>query len=270
MHRFDSPRRRLGTAALAAAIAVTFAIGVRGQSQSDTQAPLVFEVASVKPSAPGGRGGIIRPLPGNQTYVGTNVPLRLIMTVAYSVTDRQISGGPAWIGTDPFDITAKASRPGTTDELHRMLQNLLEDRFQLKVRRETRESPAWALMVDKGGSKMAEHDAQDLDHPPIGPNSSGRRGFSGRNVNMNYFAFYLSRILDRNVIDRTGLPAHYDLNVEFTPEPVGPRPEGAEPPPPEGPNIFTALREQLGLRLETAKGPVEFLVIEHVEKPEGN
>ncbi len=231
-----------------------------------------FEVASVKPSAPGGRGGIIRPLPGNQTYMGNNITLRLMMTVAYSVTDRQIAGGPDWINTDRFDIMAKAERPGTTDELHRMLQAMIEDRFQLKVRRETREMPVWALTVDKGGPKMTEHDAADLDHPPFGPNKDGKRGTSGRNVKMDYFAFFLSRLLDRSVIDKTGLTKYYDVDLEFVPEgQPGPRPDGGDAPPlPEGPSIFTAVREQLGLKLESSKGPVEYLVIEHVEKPSAN
>jgi uncharacterized protein (TIGR03435 family) len=232
---------------------------------------LDFEVASVKPSAPGGRGGIVRPLPGNQTYIVQNMPLRLIMTVAYSVTDRQIAGGPDWIATDPFDITAKAGRSCTTDELHVMLQRLLEERFQLKVRHETRELPVWALVVDKGGPKLPPHDPGDLDHPPLGlgPN---RRGLAGPNVNINYFAFVLSRLLDRNVIDRTGLTGYYDISLDFARDPLpGPRLDGAEPvPAADSPNIFTALREQLGLRLESSRGPVEFLVIEHAQKPSAN
>ncbi len=235
------------------------------------QAPALpgFEVASVKPSAPGGRGGIIRPLPGNQTYIANNMPLRVIMTVAYSVTDRQIAGGPDWIGTEPYDINAKADRRCTVDELHELLQRLLEERFHLKVRREKREQPVWALVIDKGGPKMPEHDAGDLDHPPmgLGPN---RRGIAGRNVNMNYFAFVLSRLLDRNVIDRTGLNGYYDVALDFARD-FPPRPDGAEPPPnPEGPSVFAAVREQLGLRLESAKGPVDYVVIEHVEKPSAN
>src|SRR5262249_27568899 len=111
-------------------------------------------------------------------------------------------------------------------------------------------------------------DAADLDHPPIGPNGKG--GMAGRNVNMHYFAFVLSRLLDRNVIDKTGLAPYYDLELQFARDFGGPRPDGAEPPKAEGPTIFTALREQLGLRLESARGPVEHLVIERAERPSGN
>jgi len=232
---------------------------------------LEFEVASVKASAPGGRGGVVRPLPGNQTYVVQNMPLRLIMTVAYSVTDRQIAGGPDWMGTEPFDITAKAARPSTTDELHFMLQRLLEHRFQLKVRHESRELPVWALVVDKGGAKLTPHDARDLDHPPLGlgPN---RRGLAGPNVNMKYFAFVLSRLLDRNVIDRTGLAGYYDIALDFTRDPLpGANPSGGEPAfSADAPDIFSAVRQQLGLRLESTKGPVEFLIVESAQKPSAN
>jgi uncharacterized protein (TIGR03435 family) len=224
-----------------------------------------FEVASVKPSAPGGRGGIVRMLPGNQTYIAQNMPLRVIMTVAYSVTDRQIAGGPDWMNTEPYDITAKADRRCTVEELHDMLARLLEERFHLKIRHEKREMPVWALTVDKGGPKLTEHDAADLDHPPFGPGPGPNgRGTTGKNVSMNYFAFMLSRMLDRNVVDRTGLTKNYDLSIDFAREIPG------QDPPPDVPSIFTALKEQLGLKLEAAKGPVESLVIEKAERPAGN
>jgi len=231
------------------------------------QAPAApnFEVASVKASAPGGRGGIVRMLPGNQTYIAQNMPLRVIMTVAYSVTDRQIAGGPDWINTEAYDITAKADRRCTVQELHDMLARLLEERFQLKIRREKREMPIWALTVDKGGPKLTEHDAADLDHPPFGagPGPNGR-GTTGKNVSMDYFAFMLSRMLDRNVADRTGLTKNYDLSIDFVRDIPG------RETPQDGPTIFTALKEQLGMKLESAKGPVEFLVIEKAERPTAN
>jgi uncharacterized protein (TIGR03435 family) len=233
------------------------------------QAPLIFDVASVKPAAPGARGGIVRQMPGNQRYIATNVPLRLIMTVAYTVTDRQISGGPSWVGTDPFDIDAKSEKPHSPDELHDMLARLLEERFQLKIRHEKRDLPVYELVVEKGGPKLTEHDPADLDHPPMGGTADG---MEGTNVTMNYFAFILSRNLDRNVIDKTGLTARYDLKLQFAREgPVKMGPDGGRGPiEQEGPTIFTALREQLGLRLVPTKGPVDFLVIEHAEKPADN
>jgi len=260
---------------LAAALAAAFSIAARAQTPSEAGVPLAFEVASVKPSAPGARGGIIRPMPGNQTYVAANVPLRLLITVAYGVTDRQISGGPGWVGADLFDVNAKAARPGTINDLHRMLQSLLEDRFQLKVHREIREVPVWALVVEKGGPKMSEHNPQDKDNPPFGPN--GRGGMAGRNARMSDFAYLLSRALDRNVIDRTGLTGRYNVDFQWMPERRPQQRPGLvtadsedSPQEPDTPTIFSALREQLGLKLEAQKGPVEFLVIEHAEKPQAD
>jgi len=231
----------------------------------------VFEVVSIKPSAPGGRGGIIRPMPGNQTYMANNMPLQAMMTVAYSVSNRQISGGPDWVATEPFDMTAKADRRCATEELHVLLQKLLEERFQLKLRHEQREMPVWDLVVDKGGSKMPQHDPNDIDRGPMtaGPN---RRGLSGKNLPMNYFALVLSRLLDRNVVDKTGLPGYWDVTIDFVRDPLpgAPLVNGEPPPAGDGPSIFTALREQLGLRLVSSRGPVDYLVIESVERPSAN
>jgi uncharacterized protein (TIGR03435 family) len=234
-----------------------------------------FEAASIKPSDPNYRGfRVIRPMPGNQSYMAQSIPLRTMMTVAYTVTDRQIAGGPEWVGTEwvgteLWDLNAKANRACTTEELHTLLQRLLEERFQLKVRREKRELPIWELLVEKGGHKMPVHDANDIDQGPIGPGPGGR-GIAGKNVTMEYFAFVLSRLLERNVVDKTGLKGYFDVTLDFVREAPVVRPDGSEGPAPDGPTIFTALREQLGLRLAQGRGPVEFLVIEHVERPSAN
>jgi uncharacterized protein (TIGR03435 family) len=123
-----------------------------------------------------------------------------------------------------------------------------------------REMPVYELVVDKGGPKMPKHDAKDLDHPPMGPGPNGR-GMSGRNLPMNYLAFSLSRMLDRNVLDKTGLDGYWDVVIDFVRE---------QDPNQDGPSIFTAMREQLGLRLVAARGPVEHIVIESAERPSGN
>jgi uncharacterized protein (TIGR03435 family) len=270
------PVARTLALSVAAALAAGLMVCVRAQPAAADKAPLVFEVASVKPTPADERGGIVHQLPGNQVYEAIGAPLRVIMTVAYTVTDRQISGGPDWINTDRWNIEAKANRRGTSDELHDALARLLEDRFQLKLRRETRELPAYLLTVDKNGSKLPSHDPGDLKHEPIGGRfQNGELYLTGQNVMMNYFAFFLSRALPLNVVDKTGLSSHYDVDFHYVPErPAGARvgPDGAAPPqpPPDGPDIFSALREQLGLRLEKGKGPVEYLVIEHVQKPSEN
>jgi uncharacterized protein (TIGR03435 family) len=270
----SSVAAKAGVVLIVAALGGGLSLLLSARQQTDAKEPLVFDVASVKPTPPGEGGGLVHQPPGGQSYEALGAPLRVIMTVAYSVTDRQISGGPEWINSDRWTIEAKADRRGTSDELHAALAHLLEERFQLKVRHETRELPVYILTVDKKGSKMPVHDPADLLHEPI---SGGPiQGMTGRNATMNYFAFFLSRMLDLNVIDRTNLPDHYDLDFHFVPErrndlPVGAAGAGAPMPAlPDGPDIFTALREQLGLRLEKGKGPVDYLVIEHVEKPSEN
>jgi len=234
--------------------------------------PLVFEVASIKPTPPEERRGIVHQMPGGQSYEAIGMSLRAITTVAYTVTDRQISGGPDWVNTDRWNIEAKAQRRGTSDELHEGLAHLLEERFHLKVRRETRDLPAYLLSVDKKGMKMPVHDAADLVHEPIGGRfQDGELHLSGKNVAMDYFAFFLSRALPLNAVDRTGLPDRYDVNLNYVPEGRAGSDGGAPAPAPvDGPDLMTALRDQLGLRLEKGRGPVPFLVIEHVEKPSEN
>jgi len=273
-------------ARVAIALCAAAAFGVRAQSLTPPSGtaekdPLTFEVASVKPSAAAcpPACGLIRPTVGSQGYHAEGATLRSLMTVAYSVTDRQISGGPTWIDTDRFDIEAKAARPRNTDDLHAMLQHLLEERFNLKLRHEMREESALALVVAKAGAKMPVHDPDDEDYAPMGiqpvRGTDGGVCFAtipGRNVTMKYFAFMLSRIMDRNVVDNTGLPARYDVNLQFVPDGVHPNGPDGQPLPisSDCSDVFYALPKQLGLQLETAKAPVEYLVVEHVEKPAAN
>jgi uncharacterized protein (TIGR03435 family) len=249
-------------------------------AQKPADDPLVFDVASVKPTT----GtcppvcGLIRPTVGAGGYHIEGAPLRLIMTVAYTVTDRQITGGPAWIGADRFDIEAKAERSRTTDELHVMLQHLLEERFHMTIRHEARQESVWNLVVAKEGQKMTAHDPDDKDYPPIGgravraPDGSLCPGFAGKNVRMDYLAFFLSRNMDRMILDKTGLEGRWDFDLHFLPDAArlaagGP---GAPAISPDCGDLASSLPKQLGLRLEAGKGPVDFLVIDHVEKPSEN
>jgi len=251
---------------------------LRAQTKGPQADPLTFDVASVKPSGRSSEGTLIRATIGNQGYHVVDAPLRLLMTVAYTVTDRQISGGPSWMNGDRFDIEAKADRPHSIDELHVMLQHLLEERFHLMVRRETRDESAWALVVAKGGPKMPVHDPADQDYPPTGlqpvPAADGALCFKmpARNISMTYFAFMLSRSMSRSVVDQTGLTARFDFTLQFAPDGlhlVGP--DGGTPSvSPDCSDAFTALPQQLGLQLEAAKAPVEYLVVEHAEKPTEN
>jgi uncharacterized protein (TIGR03435 family) len=185
---------------------------------------------------------------------------------------RQISGGPDWLNTDRWDIEAKADHGGyNIDELHTMFQNLLADEFKLTFHKETKEGPVYALMVDKAGSKMKVNaSAEDFNIPING----GPAGISGTRVPMQYFCWWLGQQLqqeERPVIDKTGLDKHYDFNLSFAPElpPNFPR-ENLPPGFLDRPNLFDALKQQLGLKLEPQKGPVEYYVIDNVQKPAAN
>jgi uncharacterized protein (TIGR03435 family) len=267
----NRPARTLLAVSAVAVVAAGLVIRVHAQQPAGKD-PLLFEVASIKPTPPDERRGIVHQLPGGQSYEAIGAPLRMIMTVAYTVTDRQISGGPDWINTDRWNIEAKAERRGTSDELHDALAHLLEDRFKLNLHRETRDLPAYLLTVDKKGLKMPVHDAADMVHEPIGGRfQDGELHLAGQNVAMNYFAFFLSRVMPLNVVDKTGLQERYDVNLHYVQEGRVNGDGGASPAPPvDGPDLITAPREQLGLRLEKGRGSVEYLVIEHVDKPSEN
>ena len=246
------------------AVPVLCACIARLAGQGTVDVRPAFDVVSVKPSDPDARGGVIRPLPGNQAYEVRNASLRAIMTVAYQVTDRQISGGPSWIATDRFDIAAKSGGAHSIDELHQMLQRAVQERFHLIVRRETRLVPIWSLIVDKRGVKMPEHLPADNGQPPMGLDEHGV--LAGSNVSMDYLAFTLSKLLDRNVANRTRLAGRYDIHLDSTFwDPAAA--DAADPVAAGKPDIFRALPDQLGLRLESDKGPVDLLAIQHVEKP---
>jgi bla regulator protein BlaR1 len=268
------------------------AVGVCGQSAIKR---LTFEVASIKPSGADPHQVMIQMQPGGGFRAsGTN--LKTLIGQAYDVRQFQISGGPGWINSDRYDIVAKgASSAGSDnqpDDPHKMtdeqrktmseqlrerLRALLADRFQLTVHRETKEQSVYALVVAKGGSKLQQSQVRDSDGPK-GMMRMGRGQLSGQAVQLEMLAGSLSSQLGRPVIDRTGLKGNFDFKLEWTPDPGqsgGPfgGPPGADAPPPpdpNGPSIFTALQEQLGLRLESTKGPVEILIIDRIEKPSEN
>jgi bla regulator protein blaR1 len=259
-------------------------------------APLTFEVASVKPSqencGPDPCPAMIMFQSGGGLRI-SRVPVKFIIGFAYEVHDFQISGGPAWISTDRFDIDAKADshdeadryspdpaqltderRKAATERTRERLRNLLADRFQLVIRRETKEQQVYALVVAKGGPKLSE------TKEGKGNMRGGRGMLSGDGVEPAFLATTLSQQLGRPVIDKTGLTGKYDFELKWTPDPgegpagpFGPPPPGVQlPPPPDanGPSLFTALTEQLGLRLESEKAPADVLVIDRVEKPSEN
>jgi uncharacterized protein (TIGR03435 family) len=251
------------------------AAGVTGLLAQSPAVRKEFDIVSVKPSAPDEHNSfMMQNLPGGSIRLA-GVPLRMMMMQAYDLRAFQISGGPDWIRTDRWDILAKAE--GVEGRLTRaqenpMLQALMKDRFQLKVHPETKEMPIYALVVEKNGSKLT---------PSTAVEQQFRNGNGLLTVNKGRTAaltVWLSQVLGRTVIDRTDLKGEYDYAIEWTAEPGqgGPESIGLPPEAPRphvdtnGPSIFTALREQLGLRLVSEKGPVEIIVIDSVERPSAN
>jgi uncharacterized protein (TIGR03435 family) len=261
------------------ATALLSAIGLIHTPCAHAQAPaapstsLKFEVASLKASQPGGRGGGIRPAPGGQSYLATNAPLRLFIMVAYRLKTDQIFGGPGWMDTETYNMNAKAERPSNTEELHIMLQNLLAERFHLQFHKEMRELPVYAMTVDKSGPKMHPHEAASAGDPwiDVAIDKVVQTRWTAKFVPMDYLAWRLSLALDRPVIDLTNLKGGYDFDLAYTRELPPGLPEGAllngAPIDTSGPTIFEALRQQLGLKLDRQKGPVYTLVVDHAEKP---
>jgi len=246
---------------------------VLAASQAIQSQPLAFEVASLKPTNPDSPGGGIGPLLGGQTYVARNTSLITLITTAYNVSVAQISGGPSWAPTKGFDLEAKTGRPVTREERLEMMRTLLEDRFQLKLRRETKQVPVYILTIDKTGSKLTVN----TDGAQSGLRGGGAGKSIGINIPMSLFVWYLQNTwrVDRPVIDRTGLKGSYDWELNFTPDNRlqgrGDNPNAALAPDlADRPPLFEALRKQLGLRLDPQRGPAEFLTIEHVELPSGN
>ncbi len=225
-----------------------------------------FEVASVKLSK--GRSlPTMSALPGGERFVARNMPLVWLIGEAYQVPNLQISGIPDAMRNEQYDIEAKADHPANRAQMTIMLRSLLEHRFKLTVHRETKELVARVLVVAKGGAKMDENrDGGDLAITKINGNKTAYH-----NMPMSLFANVMAGP-EATIVDQTGLKGSYDFTLEYYRGPGGRGvEEGREPAPdPNGPSLETALREQLGLRLESRKGPVEVLVIEHIERPAGN
>ncbi len=225
-----------------------------------------FEVASIREhKGTYTRVGVF--ISGPRVTIEAYGLLGLIMD-AYQLNESvQISGGPSWMSSDSdrFDITAIAPGEGapTKDNISLMLRMLLADRFQLKVHRDTQERPVYALVVGKNGPKLKESAPNRESSVTAGGGRTAQ--ITMANVTMERLAIQLSSGLDRPVVDKTGLTGHYDVKLNWIPEFAGPPPPGSD-----GVNIFTAVQEQLGLKLQPQKVPIEILVIDHVEKPSGN
>ena len=252
------------------------AVPLLAQAPKAIPPDLRFDVDSLKLSLPGGRGGGIRPAEGGLRYIANNCSIKTMITVAYRVKPDQIVGGPAWLDTELYDMEAKAEKPSNADELHVMLMNMLVDRLQLKFHHDKKEMKMYALTVDKDGQKLTPHDPQNPHDQWIDQVNEKflHLKLHATSVPMEYVAFRLATLMDLPVVDLTGLKGNYDFDLTYTRDlPVG-FPEGAkingEDPDTSGPNIFQALKQQLGLELKSQKGPVELIVIDHVDKPSAN
>jgi uncharacterized protein (TIGR03435 family) len=280
-------------------MAVPRATSLRAQAQVPERPPS-FEVASVKENRSGDLRSPIRTEPGGR-FTATNVLLKFLIAEAFMGPQpvhlsSRIVGGPDWINSMRFDINAKASTEfrsspdGPPNELLLMLRSLLEDRFKVRTHRETRELPVYELVVARADGKLGPQLRQSTancdgpppprqpnEPPPCGAMRGPARVMAG-GIPMRRFAEMLTAIMavgtpasadGRLVVDKTGLSGRFAFNLTWTPEqmPTASPPPGIPPIDPNGPSLFTALQEQLGLKLESAKGPVEVLVIDSVERP---
>lgn len=238
-----------------------------------------FEVASVKPAPPPTDNRMRVGMGGDAGRVNfSNVTLINIMTQAYSVKDKQISG-PDWLKSERYDIVATLPSGAPRSQVPLMLQGLLEDRFKLTLHRETKVLPIYALVVGKNGPKLKEADAQGPFRMSMGPKGHNLTG----KVSIAKLADVLSNFMDRPVIDLTELKGNFDIDLDWRPDGQAGGPGffglGPGPKSPEGggegkaaaeisdaPSIFTAVQEKLGLKLEPRKSPVEIITVDHAER----
>jgi len=249
---------------------------VLAQAPAKVPEDLRFEVASLKLADPTEQGGGIRPAPGGQRYVANNATIQMMIQVAYRLKDEQVVGGPAWMSNERYDMDAKAEKQSNADEMHVMLINMLKDRLGLKFHHEQKEMARYTISVAKGEPKLTEHAAANSGEPwiDIAQEKFLHMKLKATSSQMDYLAFRLSPFLDHPVVDLTNLKGAYDFTLEYTrdlpPEfPAGAKING-EDPDTSGPTLAEALKQQLGLELKAGKGPVEVIVIDHIEKPSGN
>jgi len=294
--RVDVKHLLLATTSVTAAIAAPVAFGqllmpqLRAQSSAAQASGPAFDVASVKPNK-SGPSAIQRVVmqPGDRVTL-TNVTLRTLIQVAYPRMS-EIVGGPSWIGSGPsgdrFDVNAKAESSASRDQLQLMLRTLLADRFKLALHPETRAELIYALVFARSDRRLGptlrpaatdcatiRAGAQSDDRDPCGIRTFANALVTGRlsvrGLGLDQLVGLLSRDAGRKVVDNTGLAGTFDCDLTWTPQTFLQGSFDRERFPsidPNGPSIFTAVQEQLGLKLESQKGPVEVLVIDHVEKP---
>jgi uncharacterized protein (TIGR03435 family) len=237
----------------------------------------VFEVATIKPSQPGKPGKGIRVQPGGRHFSTLNTSLDDLISFSYGVHARQITGGLDWMETEKYDLAAQPDGEGEPNDKQwkMMLQKLLAERFKLTFHRDKKELTVYAIVVGKTGSKLTKSEGDPNGLPGLGFRGLG--ALIARNATMADFAGVLQgAVLDRPVVDQTELPGRYDFKLDWTPDENQFGGMGMRPPAPAenaaatNPDLFTAIQEQLGLRLKPSKEPVDVLVIDHVERSSAN
>ena len=248
------------------------------QSQTKMAVRPEFEVASIKPN---NTNSPLYYKSFNHRFTARNMTAKLLMRLAWQVGDGQVSGGGNWFSSEGFDFEATTDRPVTWGQMRLMFQSLLADRFKLTFHRQTKEALIYALVPGKSGLRIELSPDQTPwtgDHPDepgtTGANMDIRAGsLTGDSVPLAMFVNFLSGQVGRPVVNKTGFTGRYAIELRWTPD-TAPASPGAGDPQPQpdlpGASLFTAIQEQLGLRLESTKGPVEVLVIDHVEKPSEN
>jgi uncharacterized protein (TIGR03435 family) len=258
------------------------------QSPTTAQAPAAppsFEVATIKASKPDPERGMMMMTADGVSISG--IPLAMMIREAFGTEDDHIIGEPAWARSSRFDIEAKVA-PEDVPKLKElsfaqrkaMLVQLMVDRFGLKYHRETRDLPIYELVIARGGVKMQPAKEQDPATARHLMMFGGPGKIESTAMKVENLAHVLSQQLGRTVVDKTGLKDNYDFTLTWTPDDAAPNlaRQGDAPPAPNpdagdnsaGPSLFTALEEQLGLKLESAKGPEEVIVIDHIEQPSAN
>lgn len=235
----------------------------------------VFEVLTIKPSPPEQQGKLFSVRPGGH-FVTINTTLLDMIKFAYGVQDKQVLGLPDWASSQKYDWNGKPDIPGmpNPDQLRDLVKQALGDRFQLKFHEDKKEMPAYILSVAKGGEKMEKAPSDAGALPALFFRGLGV--LTVNNATMEDFCHLLqSAVLDRPVVDQTELPGRYNFLLKWTPDEsqfggmgikVPPPSDAADAPPP----LYTAITEQIGLKLESGKAPVPVLVIDHVDHPSAN
>jgi len=241
--------------------AIIYAIFASAEAYGQTAgAQPAFEVASVKPADPSSRIADLREEPGGRLTM-RNMTLLRIAQNAYDKRWYWITGGPGWIDNDRFDIVTKADGDPSHEQTMKMLQTLLEERFQLKLHRETKEGTVFHLVVAKNGPKLNPPKEKDGESYVGGLLGATNHRLMGHNASLTLLARRLEDELHRRVIDLTGIKGSFDFTIDYSVDDSNPE---------NGPSIFSAMQDQLGLKLESAKGSVETLMIDHAEKPSEN